>query len=238
MGIGALGNALEILSAFFGGTGAGRAGRLVILTSGSEKLTLPVTPATYEVGTGQGDKIVSITQVGDALIFGLPKLQTLSLKCFFPAQVHEYPFVVGDDKAPAECVQQLIKWKEARAPVRVIITGTPVNMAMAIQDFSYREQDGSQDIYYTLALTEYKALNTPSANNNKKIDSKTGLKERADNARQATSATLVSKGADVLDAAKKAYGTYSHWRRVVQSNDLKDLAINNVSKLRKLVVKK
>jgi hypothetical protein len=236
MGLGALENALEILSTALNG-GTGGSYQQVILSSNAEKFVLPVTPPNYEVNTGQGNKIVTITQVGEALIFGMPKLQTLTLKCFFPALVHDYPFVVGDSKSPSECVQQLIKWKEARTPVRVIITDTPVNMAMAIQSFDYRKQDGSQDIYYTLSFTEYKDLNTSAANNDKTTDSTTGLKERADNIQTATSATLVQKGSDVLDAAKKAYGQYSHWRRIVQSNDLKDLAINNISKLRKLVIK-
>jgi hypothetical protein len=236
MGLGALSNVIEILSAALSG-GTGGAYRQVILTHDTDKLILPVTPATYKVSTAQGNKTVGITQVGEALIFGMPKLQTLTLECFFPALIHDYPFVVGDTKSPAECVQQLIKWKETRTPIRVIITGTPVNMAMAIQTFDYREQDGSQDIYYTLGLTEYKDLNTPAANNDKTVDDTTGLKERADNTQAATSATLVQKGADVLDAAKKSYGQYSHWRRIVQSNDLKDLAINNISKLRKLVIK-
>lgn len=236
MGLGALGNALEILSTALSG-GTGGSNQQVIISSDTEKFILPVTPPTYEVNTGQENKIVNITQIGEALIFGMPKLQKLTLRCFFPALVHDYPFVVGDSKEPAACVQQLIKWKEARTPVRVIITDTPVNMAMGIQIFDYRKQDGSKDIYYTLGFTEYKDLNTSAANNDKTIDNTTGLKERASTTQKATSATLVQKGADVLDAAKKAYGQYSHWRRIVESNDLKDLAINNISKLRKLVIK-
>ena len=41
----------------------------------------------------------------------------------------------------------------------------------------------------------------------------------------------LDKADDILDASKKVYGDYSHWRNIVQSNDLKNLAINNVTKL-------
>ena len=47
----------------------------------------------------------------------------------------------------------------------------------------------------------------------------------------------MSRAADVVDVARKAYGDINKWRRIVKSNDLKDLAINNVDKLRGLVIK-
>ena len=40
-----------------------------------------------------------------------------------------------------------------------------------------------------------------------------------------------------MDVAKKAYGDYNHWRRVVKSNNLKSLVINNAGKIRKWVIK-
>ena len=138
-------------------------------------------------------------------------------------------------KKPEECIELITKWKEMRKPVRVIITDSPVNMAMGIQSFNYYEQDGSRDIYYELSFVEYKDLNTPLANNDKQIKEETGLKERAENEENAKAKSKLAKGADLLDKAKKLYGDYSKWRSIVQSNNLKDLAINNISKLNKLV---
>ncbi|WP_301859943.1 hypothetical protein [uncultured Megasphaera sp.] len=236
MGLGTLGNALDILSSVFA-MGGGTLHRQVILQGQLDSLVLPVTPREYTVTSGQKNKVVDITQLGEALVFGMPKLRTLSFSCFLPALQHDYPFIVGDSKAPSECIELINKWKEARLPVRVIITDTPVNLMFGIMSFDYKEQDGSRDIYYTLSLTEYKNLNTPMANNDKQVDDTTGLKARPTDVTQPTTATIWQQGADICDAAKKAYGDYNHWRRIVQSNDLKDLAINNASKLRKLVVK-
>jgi LDH2 family malate/lactate/ureidoglycolate dehydrogenase len=50
MGLGALSNVIEILSAALSG-GTGGAYRQVILTHDTDKLILPVTPATYKVST-------------------------------------------------------------------------------------------------------------------------------------------------------------------------------------------
>ncbi len=236
MGLGKLGNMLDVLSAIFA-TGGGTLHRQIIIQGATDTLTIPVTPSKYSITSGQQNKVVNITQVGEALVFGMPKLRTLSFSCFFPSLIHDYPFVVGDQKEPAEIVELLTKWKEVRQPVRVIITDTPVNLMFGIMQFDYWEQDGTRDIYYTLSLTEYKDLNTPMANNDKPVDETTGLKDRPTETTEPTQATLWQKGSDICDAAKKAYGDYNHWRRVVQSNDLKDLAINNASKLRKLVIK-
>lgn len=234
MNLGNLGSVLNMLSLAVG-TEGGRSRRQIIISAEKEKLILPVTPAKYNVTAGQQNKIVNIVQLGEILIFGMPQLRKLSFSCFFPAVFHDYPFVVGDDKKPEECIELITKWKEMRKPVRVIITDSPVNMAMGIQSFNYYEQDGSRDIYYELSFVEYKDLNTPLANNAKQIKEETGLKERAENEENAKAKSKLAKGADLLDKAKKLYGDYSKWRSIVQSHNLKDLAINNISKLNKLV---
>lgn len=234
MSLSGLGTALNLLSAIIGGGGASQK---IILSCGNEKITLPVTPAQFEVSTAQGNKIVGIVNIGEALIFGMPKLKRVSMDCFFPHPSHDYPFVVGDAWEPSKYIELITKWKESRSPVRVLITDAGVNLVMGIMNFDYKKKDGTGDMYYRLSFTEYKELNTPAANNDKSVDSKTGLKERGSDAQKANTATMVTKASDVLDTAKKAYGAYNKWRRIAEGNNLKDLAINNVGKLRKLVVK-
>lgn len=219
-----IGRALNVLSYINGGTGSSY--RTFTLTCEDEKFTLPVTPWEYTVTSGQMNKVVSITQVGEALVFSNPKLRTLHFSCFFPSLDHEYPFVVGDEKEPSACIELLTKWKESKKPVRVVISDSPVNMSMAIMNLEYNERDGTRDVYYSLELTEYKELTIKNANENKQIQETTGLKERQSDKAQATEAK-VYQGSDVLDAAKRAYGQYSKWRKVVQGNSLGSLVINN-----------
>lgn len=219
-----IGRALNILSYINGGSGSSH--RTFTLSCDGEKFTLPVTPWEYSVSSGQMNKVVSITQVGEALIFSNPKLRNLKFSCFFPALYHEYPFIVGDEKEPADCISLLTKWKESRKPVRVVISDSPVNMSMAIMSLSYKEKDGTKDIYYSLELTEYKELTIKDSNENKKVEETTGLKERPSDKAQATQ-VKVQKGSDIMDAAKKAYGKYSKWRRMAEGNNMRDLLINN-----------
>lgn len=220
-------NVVNLLSLALGNESAAR--RQVVLSSGSEKFTIPITPREYEIKTSQNNETIDILDFGEAMLFGNAKLKRLSFSGFFPHPKHDYPFVIGDVKTPIECVELLTKWKEAKKPIRVIITDSPVNLMMGLREFTYREQDGTRDIYYKLSFVEYKELNTPSANNDKQIDETTGLKQRTDEPENPES--WVDKADDILDASKKIYGDYSHWRNIVQSNDLKNLAINNVTKL-------
>lgn len=220
-------NIVNILSLALGTESANK--RQVILSSNSEKFIVPVTPLNYEIKTAQNNETIDILDFGEAMLFGNAKLKRLSFSGFFPHPKHDYPFIMGDVKTPIECVELLTKWKEAKKPIRVIITDSPVNLMMGLREFTYREQDGTRDIYYKLSFVEYKELNTPSANNDKQIDETTGLKQRTDEPENPES--WVDKADDILDASKKVYGDYSHWRNIVQSNDLKNLAINNVTKL-------
>lgn len=220
-------NVVNLLSLALGSESASR--RQIILSSDGEKFIIPITPRRYEMKTAQNNETLDILDFGEAMLFGNAKLKRLSFSSFFPHPKHDYPFIVGDVKTPIECVELLTKWKEAKKPIRVIITDSPVNLMMGLREFTYREQDGTRDIYYKLSFVEYKELNTPSANNDKQIDETTGLKQRTDEPENPES--WVDKTDDILDASKKVYGDYSHWRNIVQSNDLKNLAINNVTKL-------
>lgn len=228
-----LGRALSLLSSI---TGRGTRERpTIILSQGEERIVLPVTPVNYDVGNEQGNKSVDITQMGEVLLFGNPKLKTLSFEGLFPAK--DYPFIVGDRRKPVELISIIEKWKQSKKPVRVIISDGPINLMMGIMSFPYKKQDNTGDMYYTLSFKEYKDLNTANVSDElKPADEVTGLKDRPTITNKPDTATLFNKGADILDAAKKTYGDYRHYERIIQSNDLKNLAINNLSQLRRLKV--
>lgn len=199
--------------------------RTVVLSSGTEKFVLPVTPWRYQVQTAQDNKIFDILDTGEALIFGNPKLKRLKFGCFFPATRHGYPFVVGDIKETDECIALLLKWKENKSPVRVIITDSPINLKMAIMDFNYREQDGSRDIYYDLTFTEYRDLNTPQANNTKTIDSLSGLKDRPNADRlDSEISRFINNAQDILEKSKAAYGVWTKLETFQNLNNITSIA--------------
>ena len=134
--------------------GGGEYRRVIIHGEGTQQLTLPVTPWKYQITTSQNNKVVDILDFGEALLFGNTKLKQLKFSCFFPNQDrHQYhKYLVGDKKSPKDCIDQIIKWKEAKKPVRVIITDSPVNLMMGIMEFNYSERDGTRDIWYDISF--------------------------------------------------------------------------------------
>ena len=169
--------------------GNGKTYRKVTMSCEGELLTLPVTPWKYTITTSQNNKIIDILDTGEALLFGNTRLKKLSFGCFFPNQErHEgHKYIIGDNYSPSECIDQIIKWKESKKPVRVIITDSPVNLVMGIMDFEYSEKDGTRDIAYKISFNEYRDLNTPPANNDKEVDESTGLKKRPTDSQDAVS---------------------------------------------------
>lgn len=226
-------NEINTLGSFI--LGGGVSHRQIILSCDGERFVIPVTPKTYKVETEQNNRVVDILDTGEAQLFGNRKLKRLSFSCFFPQPNHSYPFVVGDDRSPSECVELLEKWKEGKKAVRVIITDSPVNLMMAIKSFDYREQDGSRDIYYELKFIEWRDLNTPLANNEKQVEKLTGLKKRPVGTTIPPRPSSIQRARDILDASRKAYGKYKYWRSLRDKNNLKYLALKN---LRQIVVDK
>mgnify|MGYP007101850921 CR=1 FL=1 len=204
--------------------------RTVVLSSGEERFTLPVTPWRYQVQTAQDNHLVDILDSGERLIFGNPKLKRLKFKCFFPAVKHHYAFVVGDVKETSECIALLEKWKENKSPVKIIITDSTVNLQMSIMNFNYEEKDGSRDIYYDLDFTEYKDWNVPQSNNDKVIDTLSGLKDRPNTDRTIQQiSSFVEKSRDILEASKNAYGIWSELPKFANVNNVKNFAARGIS---------
>ena len=200
-----------------------------------------MTPNKYNVKTNELNKVVDILDFGEALLFGNPGLVRLSFSSFFPRLYHNYSSIISGDyeRDADELVELIVKWKEKKKPVRVIITDSPVNYMFGIKAFDYDEHDGSHDIYYTLSLEEYKDFNTPPANNDRQVDEDTGLKDRPSTGSPITeedpSAVLgarARRGRDILEASQRAYGEVSKWRAIAQGNGLKDLAISSLARLR------
>lgn len=119
-------------------------------------IKLPVLPKDFKIQSGMKNETYDTISIGEIKLIGLPTLRAISLSSFFPSK--DYPFLRDKTYKAWEYVDMINEWKERRVPIRIIITDTPVNMACTIESFEYGEQDGSQDVYYTLSLSEFKFI--------------------------------------------------------------------------------
>ena len=209
----------SVLSGVFGALGgASGDGCIFTLKSGGISVDFPVSPPDFEVVNSYNNSSVNINNIGEINMLGKRGLATLKFSSFFPAQEYAWltsggglsgllsggikgmmgkSSVVG---APYEYVAKIKQMAELSQPCTISITGTDVSLPVTIDEFTYKEQDGSGDVYFSLALKEYRYIAPQSEQTN----STTGLNGRTAqklNEKQ----TTVAKGIHNLDAARRAF---------------------------------
>ncbi|NMA75462.1 MAG: hypothetical protein GX963_15225, partial [Bacteroidales bacterium] len=99
-----------------------------------EELQLPVPPASFTVTKGSLNKVVTTAQTaGQVNLLGKGKglLTEIEFSGFFPNQEYSFCRYRGFPK-PHNCVEMIERWRKSGKPIRLIITGTDINLAMAI----------------------------------------------------------------------------------------------------------
>lgn len=135
--------------------------RLIILKTDTRELILPITPQEYEIATQTDYKKTNIVSVGDVFIAGLEAAQTIKLMSFFPA--NEYSFANNLDIEPQKYIDAIEKLRTEETVFQLIISGTAVNLPVRVQSFIYGEQDGSNDVEYSVTFGIHRELETVEA---------------------------------------------------------------------------
>lgn len=127
----------------------------------SKELILPVTPARYFWRHPTKIEVVSLDQLGEATLHGGYKMGDCTLEnVLLPAQ--QYPFMVpGSRAAPYEYLYDLEVWCDKGAQLQWIVSGTSVNASVVIEEITQGEQDGTNDLYLTIAMRQWQRLETP-----------------------------------------------------------------------------
>lgn len=126
----------------------------------AEEFQLPVNPPELVVGNGSQNESVSVHRLGEATIIQDPVLKTFTFSSFFPQEFGPYCEVTeGELKEPWHYVEILERWKNTGWPIRFIVTSSPINFPVTIENFTYRERGGDVGtLYFDLSLKEYKFI--------------------------------------------------------------------------------
>lgn len=185
----------------------GSAECVFVLEGDGGKVQFPVNPAEFEVGNPYANTHININSLGEINMKGKRGLKTLKFGSFFPANDYAWlnsGSLFGNllDSSAGDPYGNIAKTRqiaESDKPAKISISGTDVSMDCLIDDFTYKEQDGSGDVYFTLEISEYRHIGPESG----VLNDATGLKgtiAKADGIRN----TTVAKGMDAMDAAAKA----------------------------------
>ena len=121
-----------------------------------EKLRIPVNPEEFVVSVGTKDKSVDIVGLGEILVAQSKVAREFSFSSFFPAQ--KFPGIQTGkvEKKPTTLRDTLMKWKNSKKPVHLIVTEHGIDCFCRITKFRPTEKGGDVGtIYYDITLKEY-----------------------------------------------------------------------------------
>ena len=167
------------------------------------QMVLPVTPAGYEWARRAAIEVVAVDRLGEVNLFGGKRLASAVLECLLPARA--YPFLSpGASTDPWSYVEQLGRWADAGTVLRFLVSGTPVNEAVLLEEVSFREQDGTNDVYADITLRGYTRPETPVLPA-QEASQPTASRDDATGASQARTYEVV-RGDTMWDICRKFYG--------------------------------
>lgn len=125
--------------------------------NGAERLQLPVNPESIKISTSHSYEDVQVSQLGEYTVIGDARLRDFSFSAFLPRDYNPSYCEYESIPAPWDAVETIERWMKSRKPIRLTVTGTPINYAVTIRSFNYEpERAGNPgDIYYDISLKEY-----------------------------------------------------------------------------------
>ena len=184
---------------------------------GKGRVILPVKPKDYTVSVSHRNTVTNVIQVGDINLKGKTGLREVSLSSFFPAKDYNFASSSGD---PLSIVEKIERWRKSDDPCRVVI-GRALNMECTIENFNWGEKDATGDIYYTMALKEYKRIKTTKANVTIQTDPPKQRETKAPASSGGSSGGrqyTVKSGDCLWKIAKQFYGNGAQYNKIVQAN--------------------
>lgn len=183
--------------------------RQFVFIDGEEELILPVTPQSIEVASGVKIETVSITSLGDIHLATHRTLTDITITSFFPAKSYSF---ARADRRPYEYVQWFKRVIARKRPVRFIVLGTDINIAMLISEIRHGETDGPNDVNYTLTLSKYAALQTSG-----------GTEPRPESGEENAPETYTVVHGDTLwSIARRFLGSGSRYMEIANANNMSD----------------
>ena len=121
---------------------------------GASALLMPVMPSSYNWTNGKKMETINISQLGDVFRPGGRARFSGSLEFLLPAQ--RYAFMEAQARPdPQYYLDALDAMAASDEPVRLIITGTDINVLVYIEEVAASERDGTRDRYATVTMREY-----------------------------------------------------------------------------------
>lgn len=184
-------------------------------TDGTREIRIPWLPdkVVYD-GNGSKRITVDILDQGEVDIPNGSSLKFISWTSYFPGEGHKsLPFLRGYWQDPKKLQNLLDKWKDNSTPLKVIMTGTPINHDVYVDDFKGEYSGSYGDYGYQLVLKTRRDIVV--------ISDKVVTADKTEPAPAATSSArthTVKSGDTLWSIAQKYYGSGAHYRKIYEAN--------------------
>ena len=177
-------------------------------TTEQTELILPITPQSFSVETGIKAQTVNINLLGDVAFPGQATSASISLDVMFPK--HNYPFCnypLLYPNEPYKYVERFQNFIKNKRILRFVVSDTIVNLPVFVESIRFQEKDGTNDVYATITLKEYRERKAM------KVESTSSASKERENSeetpRKSTDSHVVQKGDTLSGICRKYYGDSS-----------------------------
>jgi nucleoid-associated protein YgaU len=175
----------------------------------------PVNPEEIAVPGEKLLETVRITNLGEVDFPAGDRISEIRFSSFFPLEYDPGYCRYVELPAPEDAIKQLQAIKDAGKPVRLIITGLPVNMLVLLSALTYSSVGGEPgDIHFEVRLRSYREIKvrtvgqaTPAANQRSRTDGKPVPK-----------VYVVKSGDTLYTIAKSQLGSGGQWQAIYDAN--------------------
>lgn len=182
--------------------------------SGSREIRIPWLPETIQYGIGEAIfASYDIMSKGTVSIPTGSELGEYSWEGIFPGEFQQDSEMQrGTWRAPKEYQDILNDWKVQGTPLRLMVTGYPINKDVHLQKFTAEATGAFGGLDYEVAFLEDRDITISSS-----AQASTQAPKRAETQSGATS-YIVKKGDTLWTIAQRFYGTGTKWQALYQAN--------------------
>ena len=191
----------------------------------AEAFEFPVLPEEVEIKESGNNKSHILQNIGEVTVINTIKAPTLKLEGFFP--MNYGPYVTSKYLLkPIEYIEKIKRWRDTGKPVRLVITGTSVDLSWActIEDLNYKEKAGAVgDIEYTISFKEYrwfKIKKVEVVNESETNQLAVAKKEERPVEKEMPKTYTVQKGDTLCSISKKCLGDSSKYKEIARNNNI------------------
>ncbi len=191
----------------------------------AEAFEFPVLPEEVEIKESGNNKSHILQNIGEITVINTIKAPTLKLESFFP--INSGPYVTSKYLLkPNEYIEKIKRWRDTGKPVRLVITGTSVDLSWActIEDFSYKEKAGAVgDIEYIISFKEYrwfKVKKVEIVSDSKTSQPAIAKTEQRPVEKEKPKTYTVQKGDTLCSISKKCLGDSGKYKEIAKKNNI------------------